>query len=483
MLRTIRKFSSSIFAKIFLLLIAIPFIFWGMGPVFQSGKQNTIAEIGNEKISTDDFVNYIRYNAPDPDFETLDKDLIEKLLSKLIGEKIIALEIENHDIKLSENSLSTIIKNQKTFKKDNKFSRIEYEKFLVKNSLNAVVFETNISNQVKKEQLFDFIGKGIVPSKFLVNIVYDKINQKRNIEVINLNDVFDKKLNFSKNQIESYFIQNKDAYKVIYKSIKFIKLYPKNLTGSDEFTDLFFQKIDEIDDLIVEGKNLDFLLNRFNLESPALVTFNKLDQNKNSGTDTDFPNELIKKVFDINEIEPTVLIEHKNKYFIIEVTKTENVQRKITDQSVKKEILLNLKKQTKRKLISEIITKINKNNFKKNDFDKLSKDENVVIKKIKLESRNDDNVLKQELINQIYAFSEKRVIVVADIEFLENYLIYIDEIENVSIVKKSENYQKYFNLSKDKIADDLYNTYNSYLENKYKININYQTLDKTKNYF
>ena len=252
-----------------------------MGPVFQGGKKNTIAEIGNEKISTQEFVSYIRSNAPNQDFETLDKNLIEKLLSNFIGEKLIALEIENHNIKLSENSLSTIIKNEEIFKKNNTFSRTEYEKFLVKNSLNAVVFETKISNQVKKKQLFDFIGKGIVPSKFLVNIVYDKINQKRNIEVINLNDVFDKKLNFSKNQIESYFIQNKNTYKVIYKSIKFIKLNPNNLTGSDEFTDSFFQKIDEIDDLIVEGKNLDFLLNRFNLESSTSVTFNELDQNKN----------------------------------------------------------------------------------------------------------------------------------------------------------------------------------------------------------
>ena len=483
MLRAIRKFSSSVFAKIFLLLIAIPFIFWGMGPVFQGGKQNIIAEIGKEKISTQEFVSYIRYNAPNPDFETLDKNLIEKLLSNFIGEKLIALEIENYNIKLSENSLSTIIKNDEIFKKNSKFSRTEYEKFLVKNSLIAIVFENNMSKQVKKEQLFDFIGKGIVPSKFLVNITYDKINQKRNIEVINLNDVFEKKLNFSENQIESYFNQNKDTYNVIYKSIKFKKLNPKNLMGADEFNDLFFQKIDEIDDLIVEGKNLDFLLNRFNLESSTSVTFNELDQNKNSETDTHFPNELIKKVFDIDEIEPTVLIEHKNKYFIVEVIKTENILRKITDQSVKNEILLNLEKQTKRKLISEIISEINKNNFKKSDFDKLSKDENVVIRKVRFENRNDNNVLKQELINQIYAFSEKKVIVVADIEFSENFLIYIDKIENVSIDENSENYEKYFNLSKDRIAADLYNTYNSYLGNKYEININYRALNNTKNYF
>ena len=483
MLRTIRKFSSSFFAKILLLFIAVPFIFWGMGPVFQGGKQNTIAEIGNEKISTQEFVDYIRYNAPNPDFETLDKNLIEKLLSNFIGEKLIALEIENHDIKLSENSLSKIIKNEKAFKKNNKFSRTEYEKYLVKNSLNAVVYEANLSKLVKKEQLFDFIGKGIMPSKFLVNIAYDKINQKRNIEVINLNDVFEKKSSFNENQIESYFNQNKDTYKIIYKSIQFIKLNPKNLTGDDEFTDLFFQKIDEIDDLIFEGKNLDFLLNRFNLASATSATFNELDQDRKFETDTHFPNELIKKTFDIDQVEPTVLIEHDNNYFIVELTKTENIQRKVTDQSVKKEILLNLKKQTKRKLISEIISKINKNNFKKNDFDKLSKDEKVVIKKIRLENRNDDNVLKQELINQIYAFSEKKVIVVADIEFSENFLIYIDKIENVSIGEKTENYKKYFDLSKNKITTDLYNTYNSYLENKYEININYQTLAKTKNYF
>ena len=483
MLRTIRKFSSSIFAKIFLLLIAIPFIFWGMGPVFQGGKQNTIAEIGDEKISTQEFVDYVRYNAPNPDFETLDEPLIKKLLSNFIGEKLIALEIKNHDIKLSENSLSTIIKNEEIFKKNNEFSRIEYEKFLIKNSLSAIVFESKISKEIKKEQLYDFIGKGIVPSKFLVNIAYDKINQKRNIEVINLNDVFEKKLNFSDNQIESYFDQNKDAYKAIYKSIKFIVLNPKNLTGNDEISDLFFQKVDEIDDLIVEGKNLDFLLNRFNLESSTSVTFNELGQNKNFESDTHFPNELIKKVFDIDDLEPTVLIEYKNKYFIVEVTKTENIQRKVTDQSVKKEILLNLEKQSKRKLISKIISKMNKNDFKKKDFDKFSKDENVVIKKVRFENRNDNNVLKQELINQIYQFSEKKVIFVADNEFLENFLIYIDKIENVSIDEDSENYEKYFNLSKDKIADDLFNTYDSYLGNKYEININHKALDNTKNYF
>ena len=217
------------------------------------------------------------------------------------------------------------------------------------------LFKQIYCSKIKKKQLFDFIGGGIIPTKFLVNITYDKINQKRNIQVINLNDVLKKKLNFTEDQIESYLKQNKDAFKDIYKSVRFIKLNPKNLTGNDEFNDLFFQKIDEIDDLIVDWKNLDIILNRFNLEPATPATFNKSDMNKNSQKVNDFPAELIKNVFSINETEPTALITQKDNYFIIEVTKTENIQRKITDVSVKKEILLKLEKQERRKFISKII--------------------------------------------------------------------------------------------------------------------------------
>ena len=481
MLGPIRKFSSSIFAKIFLIIVAIPFIFWGMGPVFQGGKKNIIVEIGKEKVSIQEFIDFVRFQITNE--EVLDKKLIEKLLYNFVGEKLITLESDNLNIKLSDNSLSTIIKNQKIFKKENKFSRTEYEKFLIKNSQNAVSFEASVAEQIKKEQLFSFIGGGISPSKFLVNIVYDKINQKRNIQIINLNDVFKQRLKFSADQIETYFKENKDTFKDIYKSVKFIQLNPKNLTGNDEYNDLFFQKMDKIDDLIIEGKNLNYILEEFNLGTANSENFNKLGKNKNSKVINNFPIELVANVFDINEVEPTVLIEHKDKYFIIELSKVENIQKEISDESVKKEILTNLENQNKRKLIAEIISRINKNNFKKFDFDKLSKDNNIIIKKIKLESLNDDKVLKKELIKQIYAYQEKKIIIVTDIDLIENFLIYIDKIENTSIDRDPDVYETYSHLSKIKIANSLYNTYDTYLRSKYKISINHNALDNMKNYF
>ena len=356
MLESLRKFSSSIYAKIFLGIIIIPFVFWGMGPVFQSGKQNSIVVIGKENIPTQEFIEYIKYYVAPK--EKIDEDSIEKALPNFIGNKLIVEEIEDLDIRVSDISLSKIIKNEKTFRKENAFSRTEYEKYLVENNLNAAAFEQHILEQEKKKQLFDFIGGGIVPSSFLINLAYDKVNQKRNIQIINLNDVFIKKLNFSENQIKSYFDQNKDNYKKLYKSVKFIELNQKNLTENDEFTDLFFKKIDEIDDLIAEGKQLDFILEKFSLGLANSATFDISGKNRRAEMIDNFPAELIRNIFDVNETESTVLIEHEDKYFILEINKTENVQRELADVAVKKEVLLNLQKEAKRKLIVEIISLI-----------------------------------------------------------------------------------------------------------------------------
>ena len=149
MLGSIRKFSSSIFAKVFLFIVAIPFVFWGMGDVFTSGNQNTIVKIGNDKISSKDFIEYLD-NYTDPR-EELNEDLLENKLSSFIGEQLLLKEIENLKIILSKNSLSKIIKNEKIFKENENFSRNKYEKFLLTNGLSAVTFERNMSNQSKKK--------------------------------------------------------------------------------------------------------------------------------------------------------------------------------------------------------------------------------------------------------------------------------------------------------------------------------------------
>ncbi len=479
MLGSIRKFSGSIYSKILLAIIIIPFVFWGMGSSIRGGSKNIVVVIGKEKHSIQEFSNFITRTA----VKKVEPNQIKDFLSAFIGEKLIEKEIEHFKIRLSDTSLRKLIRHQKAFKRGDKFSRTEYEKFLLKSNMPAVDFETILSKQEKKKQVLDFISGGISPSKFLVNMSYDKINQKRAIELINLNDVFKKQLNFSENQIKIYFESNKDKYTEIYKSVKLLELNPKKIGGDDEFSDLFFKKIDEIDDLIIRGENLNYIIQKFNLEKPNLLTINEFGKDNNSKTIEGISKNLVKKIFNLDDGEPMVLIEDNNKYFIAELHKTENIQKNIKDEFIKKEIILDLSKKTKIKLTDEIADKIDKNNFNKLDFDKLSKNENINIKKINLKSRNDNELLKKIVVNHIYKFPEKKIIIVHDINFSENYLVFIDKIENATIDENSDEYQKYLDLSRSIIVKELYNTYDNYLSKKYKIDINYQTLDVIKNYF
>ena len=104
MLSSIGKFSKSFFVKLLVGIIILPFVFWGMGDVFRGGNQNVIASIGSEKISTQEFINYLnKLNLNENERKNLNKsNLLEQILSEYIGRKIINLEIINLKIVVSK---------------------------------------------------------------------------------------------------------------------------------------------------------------------------------------------------------------------------------------------------------------------------------------------------------------------------------------------------------------------------------------------
>ena len=213
------------------------------------------------------------------------------------------------------------------------------------------------------------------------------------------------------------------------------------------------------------------------------LTLNEKGDELNSKTNNSIPKEIVKNIFNIEDIEPTVLVENKNKYFILELLDTKNIQSKLSSDKIRKQILSELQTNIKREILSEIISKINQNNFKKSDFEKLSKEKNLSIKKVTLDSQRDNTILKDEFLKQIYSFPEKKIIVSHDIKLQENFLIYIEKINHMNIDKKSQEYEKYFDLSKIKLASELLNTYDGYIKKKYEMDINYKALDTVKNYF
>ena len=137
MISSLRNFAKTKVAGIFIFIIIIPFVFWGMGSVFSGGNTNNIAKINNKNVSTQDFMDYLNRSGLSQKVikENIDKNILEELLSTLISAVLLDLEIKDLDLTLSEDEMVKRIKMNKEFLDENgKFKRTLYEKFFLKNN-------------------------------------------------------------------------------------------------------------------------------------------------------------------------------------------------------------------------------------------------------------------------------------------------------------------------------------------------------------
>ena len=211
MLSSIRKFSKSILGKIVIGLIAVAFVVgFGMGGSF-SGKQNIVAEINNEKITSQEFVTYLqKVNITTADIEKIGKsNLLQRILMNYISEKIISIESKKRGFQLTDRSLLNKLKDDKKFQKDGKFSEIKYEKFMISNNLTKPFYENIVRETEVKDQLLNFYSGGIKLPVFIINDLYKKENILKKVNYINLTKIYEKN-KISEKEIEDYYEKNKN---------------------------------------------------------------------------------------------------------------------------------------------------------------------------------------------------------------------------------------------------------------------------------
>ena len=279
MLSSIGKFSKSLSLRILVGIIILPFVFWGMGDIFRGGNQNIIAKIDSEKINTKEFVDYLnRINLTEKERKNLpNSDLLETVVFNYIGKKIISLEIKNLGIILTDKTLKDYIVNDKTFFKDKKFSRTQYEKFLLESGITAPDFEKNFAEQEKKRHLLSFLSKGAAVADFLVINEFNRENQIKTIKYIDLSELYNN-LVYSEKELNETYNKNKDLFSEKFKSLSYLELNPKNLLGQEEYDKNFFNKINKIENDILDGKKIQNIAEDNNLK---LIKTAELNSKKN----------------------------------------------------------------------------------------------------------------------------------------------------------------------------------------------------------
>ena len=197
MLSSLRKFSETLTAKIFIALIALSFVFWGINDFYKSSYNNAIAEINGDEISFNEFTKeyskIIRSNNIQSQKLAIEKNIHIIAISNIISEKLLKIHAKNLGILIDDTVIAIEIKNNNEFKEKEIFSRTKYEKFLLERNINSKILEEQINRNLKRKIITNSLNGYIPNSKKIsetvlstkINILYEDFLRKKYKIIIN----------------------------------------------------------------------------------------------------------------------------------------------------------------------------------------------------------------------------------------------------------------------------------------------------------
>ena len=470
---SVRKYlnRNKIGGLILIIVIIIAFGFGGFGGGFLSNNQNNIVKIDENNITTQDFINFINESGISEKViqNRINDNIIEELLSSLVSKTLLELEIKDFNIKLSENSLSKKIKLNKNFLNDDgKFERIKYEKFLLENNTSAPRFEKRLKDRELQKKLFDFIGAGTVSPQFFVKKLFENENKKLKIDYINLEPFYEKKDQIDNQEITTFIGENLDQLKIEYIDFRYSVINPENIIGINEFNQEFFDKIDEIENDILNGESFSKITKKFDLPSIETKNYRFSKESK----------DIEKKIYELRNNKMDIFENNENFIFY----KIENLIEKepdISDTKTKEEILKLIIEKKKFEYNTNLLDQISKKKFSEDDFLKFGEDK---IQNLTLNSIADNKKFEINSVKILYTMPINTFTLVND-EKGKIYLVKIKKYIDVKLNENSDNYKSYIDKENSKTKNTILESYDILLNDKYKVKVNEVAINNVKNLF
>ena len=262
--------------------------------------------------------------------------------------------------------------------------------------------------------------------------------------------------------------ENVGELKQDYIDFTYAIITPKNLTGLEEFDQAFFNKIDEIENKI--SKNIDFKTIISELKISSITKKNYINlENKET-----IENKIYKSRKDKIEI-----LEDNNSYIFYQIDNIKSKLPSLNNNKFKLQIRKLIYQKEKYAFNNEILNQIKKKEFNQLSFKKLGGNN---IKKIKLNSKKDDEKFEKNSIEILYTLPVNAFTLVVD-NMSNVFLAKIMSFEEKNFSESSNEFNAISNESSAQNRKGILKTYDYLLNNKYKVVVNEKTLDRVKNYF
>ncbi len=479
----------SIGTKALIVLIALSFALWGVGDIFISNTNPTIAKVGNEKIKLNEFrleyniiLDRLRKASKEPLTDEFVKamGLQNNVLDNIMTQKYINLVSNELGIDINEKYLRKSIYNNPLFiDQIGVFNRDYFNYYLNQNSIsekelleiskellkNDIFLQSiNIGNltpdsitenfvkkrdMVRKAEIYIFNQSNVLFNKVIDDIElkkkYDEVKnnfltaEERDIEIIKINSKGIKRnINIEDELVEQVFQSNKNAYvpeeeRSVYQHI--IK--------NKEQADVFYNELKK------DG-NFFSVLDKNGIDKDD-ISLGKIKKGN-------FSKELDNIIFNLKEKEFSKLFKSSFGYKIVyvdEIIKPEKINELEIKKIIKKDLVA-------QQLDNELYEKANKiyDDFIINkDLSKIRKEPYVESNKIKNISLNNidkiykiiksENLSKDDLSKNIFNLKENEITDTIEDDDNSIYFIHVDKIRKSKV--------KNFDEIKTDLIEIIYN--------------------------
>lgn len=216
----LRKGATSLFAKLFLAVIVIVFVFWGIG-YYGISDRGILAEVNGEKINLKEFQEYYNFKflqlkqvfgeASREDLEKMKfKDLV---LQDLIRIKLTQKLAQDLGLKVTQEEINFAISQLPAFQQEGRFNPSGYLTFLREIGLTPATFEKMIRADLLEQKLKGLLMATILVSQDEVLEFARFYNQKLTLQEYTLSiDACQRDVRWDEKTLESYFNAHRDLY-------------------------------------------------------------------------------------------------------------------------------------------------------------------------------------------------------------------------------------------------------------------------------
>jgi peptidyl-prolyl cis-trans isomerase D len=206
-----------------LLLIILPFAFWGVDSYRKSGGGESLASVNGDKVTPQEFDNAVRQQeqrmremaGPSFDQTIFDKPEIKhQILEGLVTQHLLGTEAHKTGLTVTDEQLAEVIAGIGAFQKDGKFDKQQYETVLSAQNLSPPLFEAKVRQQLSSRELTDAYTQNGFASSLVVDNLIRLNEQQRVVSLVKFDlESLTKQVKVDAAAIDDYYKKNQSEFK------------------------------------------------------------------------------------------------------------------------------------------------------------------------------------------------------------------------------------------------------------------------------